>query len=127
MNQGKLEVVKKEMARVNNDIFGIKELIWTGMGEFNSDDHYIYYCRQESHRRNGIAIIVNKRVRNAVLGCSLKNDRMISVHFQGKPFNIKVIQVYAPTGNAEGAEVEWFYEDLQELLNLTPKKMSFSS
>ena len=92
------------------------------MGEFNSDDHYIYYCRQESLRRNGIAIMVNRRVRNAVLGYSLKNDRMISVHFQGKPFNITVIQVYAPTSNAEEAEVERFCEDLQDLLELTPKK-----
>ena len=92
------------------------------MGKFNSDDHYIYYCGQESLRRNGVAIIVNKRVRNAVLGCNLKNDRMISVRFQGKPFNIMVIQVYAPTGNAEEAEVEQFYEDLQDLLELTPKK-----
>ena len=87
------------------------------MGEFNSDDHYSYYCGQESLRRNGVSIIVNKRVQNAVLGCKLKNDRMISVHFQGKPFNITVIQVYALTSNAEKAEVEWFYEDLQELLN----------
>ena len=101
MNQGKLEVVKQEMARMNIDILGISELKWTGMGEYNSDDHYIYYCRQESLRRNGVAIMVNKRVRNAVLGCNLKNDRMISVHFQGKPFNITVIQVYAPTSNAE--------------------------
>ena len=92
------------------------------MGEFNSDDHYIYYCGQESLRRNGVAIIVNKGVRNAVLGCNLKNDRMISVRFQGKPFNITVIQAYAPTSNAEEAEVEWFYEDLQDLLELTPKK-----
>ena len=121
MNQGKLEVVKQEMARVNVNFLGISELKWTGMGEFNSDDHYIYYCGQESLRRNGVAIIVNKRVRNAVLGCSLKN-RMISVHLQGKPFNITVIQVYAPTSNAEEAEVEWFYEDLQDLLELTPKK-----
>ena len=108
MNQGKLEVIKQEMARVNIDILGISELKWTGIGEFNSDDHYIYYCGQESLRRNGVAIMVNKRVRNAVLGCSLKNDRMISVHFQGKPFNITVIQVYAPTSNAEEAEFEWF-------------------
>ena len=107
---------------MNVDILGISELKWTGMGEFNSDDHYIYYCGQESLRRNGAAIMVNKRVRNAVLGCSLKNDRMISVCFQGKPFNIIVIQVYAPTSNAEEAEVEWFYEDLQDLLELTPKK-----
>ena len=122
MNQGKLEVVKQEMARVNVDILGINELKWTGMGEFNSDDHYIYYCGQESLRRNGVAIIVKKRVRNAVLGCNLKNDRMISVRFQGKPFNIMVIQTYAPTSNAEEAEVEWFYEDLQDLSELTPKK-----
>ena len=110
------------MARVNINILGISELRWTGMGEFNSDDHYIYYCRQESLRRNGVAIIVNRRFRNAVLGCNLKNDRMISVHFQGKPFNITVIQVYSPTSNAEEAEVERFYEDLQDLLELTPKK-----
>ena len=122
MNQGKLEVVKQEMARVNIDILGISELKWTRMGKFNSDDHYIYYCGQESLRRNGVALIVNKRVQNAVHGCSLKNDRMISVHFHGKPFNIMVIQVYAPTSNAEGAEVEQFYEDLQDLLELTPKK-----
>ena len=106
MNQGKLEVVKQEMARVNVDILGTSKLKWTGMGEFNSDDHYIYYCRQESLRRNGVAIIVNKRVRNAVLGCNLKNDRMISVRFQGKPFNITVIQAHASTSNAEEAEVE---------------------
>ena len=122
MNQGKLEVVKQERARLNVDILGISELKWTGMGEFNSDDHFIYYCGQESLRRNVVAIIVNKRVRNAVLGCNLKNDRMIFVHFQGKPFNITVIQVYAPTSNAEEAEVEWFYEDVQDLLELTPKK-----
>ena len=107
-NQGKLEVVKQKMARVNIDILGISKLKWTGMGEFNLDDHYIYYCGQESLRRNGVAIIVNKRVWNAVLGCNLKNDRMISVHFQGKPFNISVIQVCAPTSNAEEAEVEQF-------------------
>ena len=122
MNQGKLEVVKQEMARVNVDILGISELKWTGMGEFNSDDHYIYYCRQESLRRNGVAIMVNKRVQNAVLGCNFKNDRMISVCFQGKPFNITVIQAYASTSNAEEAEGEWFCEDLQDLLELTPKK-----
>ena len=122
MNQGKLEVVKQEMARVNVDILGISKLKWTEMGEFNSDDHYIYYCGQESLRRNAVAITVNKRVQNAGLGCNLKNDRMISVHFQGKPFNITVIQVYAPTSNAEEAEVEWFYEDLQDLLELTPQK-----
>ena len=122
MNQGKLEVVKQEMARVNGDILGIGKLKWTGMGEFNSDDHYIYYCGQESLRRNGVAIMVNKRVWNAVLGCNLKNDRMISVRLQGKSFNIMVIQVYAPTSNAEETEAEWFYEDLQDLLELTPKK-----
>ena len=117
MNQGKLEGVKQEMARVNIDILGISELKWTGMGELYSDDHYIYYCGQESLTRNGVAITVNRRVRNAVLGCNLRNDRMISVYFQGKPFNITVIQVYAPTTNAEEAEVEWFYEDLQDLKN----------
>ena len=121
MNQGKLEVVKQEIARVNINILGSSKLKWTGMGEFNSDDHYIYYCRQESLRRNGVAIMVNKRVQNAVLGCNLKNDRMISVHLQGKPFNITVIQVNALTSNAEEAEVEWFYEDLQDFLELTPK------
>ena len=126
MNQGKLEVVKQQMARVNVDILGISELKWNGMGEFNSDDHYIYYCRQESLRRNGVAIMVNKRVQNAELGCNLKNDRMISAHFQGKPFNMMVIQVYALTSNAEEAEVERFYEGLQDLLELTPQKMSFS-
>ena len=125
MNQGKLEVVKQEMARVNVDILGISELKWTGMGEFNSDDHYMYYCGQESLRRNGVAIVVNKTVRNAVLGCSLKNDRMISVRLQGKPFNITVIQVYVPTSNAEETGVEWFYEDLQDLLELTPPKDVF--
>ena len=113
MNQGKLEVVKHEMARVNVDILGISELKWTGMGEFNSDEHCIYYCGQEFLRRNGVAIIVNKRVRNAVLGCRLKNDRMIFVHFQGKPSDIMVIRVCAPTSNAEEAKVEQFYEDLQ--------------
>ena len=106
MNQDKLEVVKQEMARVNIAILGLSELKWTGMGEFNSDDHYICYCGQESLRRNAVALIVNKRVQNAVLGCNLKNDRMISVCFQGKPFNITVFQVYAPTTNTEKAEVE---------------------
>jgi len=115
MNQGKLEVVKQEMARANVDILGIRELKWTGMGEFNSDDHYIYYCGQESLRRNWVAIMDNKKVRNAVLGCNLKNDRMISVRFQGKSFNITVIQAYAPNSNAEEAEVERLYEDLQDL------------
>ena len=118
----KQEAVKQEMARVNVNILGISKLKWTGMGKFNSDDHYIYYCEQESLRRNGVAITVNKRVWNAVLGCSLKNDRTISVHFQVKPYNIMVIQVYAPTSNAEEAEVGWFYEDLQDLLELTSKK-----
>ena len=112
MIQGKMEVVKQEMARVNVAILGISELKWTGMGEFNSDDHYIYYCRQESLRRNGVAIMVYKRVRNAGLRCNLKNNRMISVRFQGKPLNITVIQVYAPTSNTEEAKFEWFYEDL---------------
>ena len=122
MNQGKLEAVKQEMAIVNIDILGISELKWISLREFNSDDCYIYYCGQESLRKNEVAMIVNKRVRNAVLGCNLKNDRMISVSFQGKPFNIMVIQVYAPTSNAEKAEVERFYENLKDLLELTPKK-----
>ena len=116
-----LEVVKQEMARMNVDILGISGLKWSGMGEFNSDDHYIYYCGQESLRRNGVAIMVNKRVQKVVLGCNLKNDRMISICFQGKPFNITVIQVYAPTSNAEEAEVEQSYEDLQDLLELILK------
>ena len=106
MNQGKLEMVKQEMARVNVNILGIKELKWTGMGDFNSDDHYIYHCGREFLRRNGVAIIVNKRVQNAVLGCNLKNEGMISVCFQGKPFSSTVIQVYAPITNAEEAETE---------------------
>ena len=108
MSQGKLEVDKQEMARVNIEFLGIRELKWNGKGEFNSDDHYIYYCGQESLRRNGVAIMINRRVQNAVLGCNLKNDRMISVHFQGKPFNITVIQAYDPTSNTEEAEVERF-------------------
>ena len=120
MNQGKLEVVKQEMARVNINTFGISKLKWTGMGKFNSDYHYIFYCGQESLRRNGVAIIVNKRVQNSVLWCDLKTNRMISVCFQGKPFNIKTIQVYVPTTNAE--EAEWFYEDLLHLLELTSQK-----
>ena len=120
MNQGKMEVVKQEMARVNIDILGISELKWTGMGEFNLDGHYIYYCGQESLRRNEVTIIVNKRAQNAVLGCKIKNNKMISVCFQGKPFNITVIQVYAPTSNAQ--EAEQFSEDLQDLLELTLKK-----
>ena len=122
MNQGKLEVVKQEMARVTVDMLGISELKWTGMDDFKSDDHYIYYCKQESLRRNGVTIMVNKRVRNEVLGCNLKNDRMISFRLQVKPFNITVIQAYVPTSNAEEAEVEWFYEYLQNLLELTPQK-----
>ena len=122
MFPGKLEVVKQELAGVNIDILGISELKWTGTGEFNSDDNYIYYCGEESLRRNRVALIVNKRVQNAVLGCNLKNDRMTSVHFQGKPFNITVMQVFAPTTNAKEAEVEQFYEDLQDLLEPTPKK-----
>ena len=112
MNQGKLDVVKQEIARVNIDILGISELKWTRMGKFNSDDHYMYYYGQEFLRRNGVALIVNKRVWNAALGCNLKNNSMISVRFQGKPFNITVIQVYVPTTNAEKAEADQFYEDL---------------
>ena len=126
MNQGELEVVKKNMARVNINILGISELKWTRIGEFNSGEHYICYCGQKSLRRNGVAFIINKRVQNTVLGCNLKNERMISVHFQGKPFNITVIKGYAPKSNAEEAEVEGFSEDLRDLLELMPKKMSFS-
>nr|BAD06249.1 p97Bcnt [Tragulus javanicus] len=121
MNPGKLDVVKQEMDRINIDILGISELKWTGMGELNSDDHYIYYCGQQSLRRNGVALIVNKRVQNAIIGCNLKNDRMISLRFQGKPFNLTVIQVFAPTPYAEEGEVYRFYEDLQHLLEITPK------
>ena len=116
-------MVKQEMARVHIDILGITELKWTEMGEFNSDDHYIYYWGQESLRTNGVALILYRRVQNAVLGCNLKNDRMISFHFQGIPFSSTVIQVYALTSNAKETEAEWFYEDLQELLGLTPKKV----
>ena len=115
-------MVKQEMARVNIKILGISELIWTGMGEFNTDDHYIYYCGQESLRRNGVALIINKRVQNIVLGCNLKNYKMISVCFQGKSFNTTEIQVNALTSNAEEAEDEQFYEDIQDLLELTPPK-----
>ena len=122
MNQGKLEVVKQEMARVNTDILGISELKWTRMGEFNSDAHYVFYRGQESLRRNGVALMVNKRVQNAVLGCNLKNYRMISGHFQGKTFDITVIQFYASTTNTKEAWVKQFYEDLQAVLELTPKK-----
>ena len=110
------------MARVNINILGISEQKWTGIGESNSDDHFIYYCGQESLRRNGIAIIINKKVQNTVLGCNLENNRMISDCFQDKPFNITIIPVYTPTSNAEEAEFEWFYEDLQDCLELTPKK-----
>ena len=126
MSQGKLEVVKQEMARVNIHILGISVLKWDGVGKFNSRDQYIYYCGQDSLRRNGVAIIINKRVWNAVLGCNLKNDKMISVRFQGKPFNIIIIKIYAPTSNAEDDEYEQFYEDLQYFLELTPQKISFS-
>ena len=122
MNEGKLDI-----ASLNISILWNGELKWMVMGKFNSVNHYIYYCGQKSFRRNGVALIVNKRVWNAVLGCNLKNDRMISVHFQGKPFNIMVIQVYAPNTVAEGAEVDQFYEDIQHLLELTLKKLSFSS
>ena len=122
MNQGKLELVKQEMGRVNVNIPGISKLKWTGMGEFNLDDHCIHYCGQESLRRNGVALRVNRRVQNSVLGCNLKNDRMISICFQGKPFNITVIQVYASTSSTETADFEQFYEDLQDLLELAPKK-----
>ena len=115
-------MAKQEMARLNIGILGISELKWMGMGEFNLDDHYIYYCGQESLRRNGAALTVNKKFQKAILGYSLKNDRMISVHFQGKPFNITVIQVYAPTTNAKDAEVEWFCEGLQDFLGLIPTK-----
>ena len=124
MNQGKLEVGKQETAKGNIDIFRISKLKWTGMGEFNSDDHYIYYCGQESLRRNGEAIIVKKKkiIQNSVLGYNLINDRITSICFQGKPFNITVIQVYAPTKNAEEFKVEQFYEYLQDNLELTPPK-----
>ena len=126
MNQDKLEVVKQEMLRVNMDILQISELKSIGMGKFSLDYHYIYCCGQESHRRNGVTIIVNKRVWDAVLGCDLKINRKITVCFQGKSFNTTVIQVYDQISYAEEAELEWFYEDLQELLELTPrKKMPF--
>ena len=127
MTRGKLYIVKEGMARVNTDILGISELKWMGVGEFNSDDRYLYYYGQECPRRERVALIVNKRVQNAVVGCNLKNDRMISVHFQGKLFNIIVIQVYAPTTDAKEAEVELFYEDLYDVLELILKQMSFSS
>ena len=123
--RGKLEVVKQETARVNIDILEINELKWTRMGEFNSDDHYIYYFGQESLRRNGVALIIKKRVWNAEFGCNLKHHRMILACFQGKSFNTTVIQVYAPTTDAKEAGVDWYYEELQELLELTPKKDAF--
>ena len=126
MNQGKLEVVKQEIATVNIDILGISELKRTKLGKFNSDDHYIYYCGKKSLSRNGVALIVNKRVQNAVLGCNVKNE-IFFVHFWGKPFNITVTQVYVPTTNAKEAEVEQYYKDLQDLLELIPKIMSFLS
>ena len=125
MNQGKLEVVKQEMARVNVDILGLSELKWTGMGEFSPDDPYIYSCGQESLRRNGVALTVNKRLQNAVLGCNVKNDRIISVHFQGKPFNIMVIQVYAPTSNAEETEVEPIWRPVRPFRTNTQKRCPF--
>ena len=109
MNEEKLEMAKQEMASMNINILGISELKWTEMGEFNSDDHYIYYCGQQALGRSRVVLIVNRRVQNAVLGCNLKNDRMISVRFQGKPFNITVMQVYAPTTNAKKAKVEQFF------------------
>ena len=127
MNQGKLDMVNQEMARVNTDILGIHELKWTGMDEVNSEDHFIYYCGQESLRRNGAVLIINRRIRNAILRCNLKNHRMTWVCFQGKPFNITVIQVYAPTTSAKEAEVDQFPEDLQDLLELTHKKTFYSS
>ena len=127
MNWGKLEVARQKRARININISGISELKWTGTGKFNLDDHFFYYCGQESFRRNAIAIRVNKKVQKAVLGCDLYNNRMISIYFQGKPFNITVIQFYASNSNAEEAEVEQIHEDLQDLLELTPPKiMSFS-
>ena len=122
MNQGKLEVVKQEMARVNIDILGISELKWAGMDEFNSYDHYIYYCGQESFTRNGVTLIVNKEESEMQYVCSVSKMTESSLRFQSKSFNITVIQVYVPTSNAEEAEIEWFYEDLQDLLELTPKK-----
>ena len=122
MNQGKFDVIKQEMARVNINIVGISELKWTGMGEFNSDDHYTYYCGQESYRRNGVALIISRRVQNAVVGCNLKDDRMILVHFQGRSFSITATQVYVPTTDAEETGVDQFCEDLEDLLELNKKK-----
>ena len=122
MNQGKLEVVKQEMVRVNIAILGISELKWIGIGEINSDEYYIYYCGKNPLEKNGVAIIVNERAWNAVLRCNLKNNRMISIHFQGKSSNITVIQVYTPTTNATKDEVETLYENQQDLIELTPQK-----
>ena len=127
MNQGKLEVVKQETARMNIDILGISELKWIGMGKFNWDDHYIYYFGEESFRKNAVALIVNKRVWKAILGCNLKSDKTISVHFQGKSFNTTEIQLYASTTNVKDAEIEMFYDYLQHLLERTPNKIFFSS
>ena len=121
MNQHKLDVIKQEMVRINIDILGSSELKWTGMGEFNSDDHYTYYCGQESYRRNGVALIISRRVQNAVVGCNLKDDRMILVHFQGRSFSITATQVYVPTTDAEETGVDQFCEDLEDLLELIPK------
>ena len=127
INQGKIDMAKQAMVTININILAISELKWIRKGEFNPDCHYIYYCGQESLRRTEVALIVNKRAWNAALGCNLKDNRMISVPFQGKPFSITVIQIYTPTINAEEAEVEWLYEDLPELLDLIlPKQMSFS-
>ena len=125
MNQGKLDVIKQEMARVNINLLGISELKWMGMGEFNSASHYIYYYGQEFLRRNGVSLIVNKGVQNAIFGCSLKNDRMILVHFQDKPFNITVIQDYTPTTDAGEDDIDQFYDDVKDLLELIPKMVSF--
>ena len=124
MNQGKLDMVKQEMVRININILGISKLKWMGMVKFNSDEDYIYHCGQEYHRRNKVALVINKRVQNTVLECNLKNDRMILVCLQGKPFSTTVIQVYVPTMDAKEAKVKWFYQDL---LDLTPKEMSISS
>ena len=120
MNQHKLDVIKQEMVRINIDILRSSELKWTGMGEFNSDDHYTYYCGQESHRRNGVALIISRRVQNAVVGYNLKDDRMILVRFQGKSFSLTATQVYVPTTDAEETGVDQFCEDLEDLLELTP-------
>ena len=122
MNQGKLDMVKQEMVRININILGISKLKWMGMVKFNSDEDYIYHCGQEYHRRNKVALVINKRVQNTVLECNLKNDRMILVYFQYKPFKITVIQVYTPTTDAEVAEGDQIYQDLEDLLEVTPKR-----